>query len=60
VKYLTVDIELALYWQEAEDEPVLKNTSAHQGPDSRTCDLYDLSPATPYFVQVNFYRCLAT
>jgi hypothetical protein len=60
MKYLTVDVELALYSQEAEDELVLKNTSAHQGPDSRTCDLYDLLPATPYFVQVNFYRCLAT
>jgi hypothetical protein len=45
--------EVVTYIKVVEEDLALMNTTAHLGPDTRTCDLYDLSPATPYYVQVN-------
>ena len=39
--------------QVEESDLVFLNTSAHLGPDSRTCDLYDLRPDSTYYVKVS-------
>lgn len=44
---------LCQYRQEVVNrDRLFLNTSSHLGPDTRTCDLYDLTPATTYYVKV--------